>query len=151
MTSSLQINPYVLHCDQGQRLELLGALVRVKATAEQTGGKFSLFEVTVPAGFATPLHIHYAEDVAVIVLEGSLTVFWGDNRKEGAIGSYFFQPHGAPHGFRVSAETPARILYLTIPAGFDQFVRESGMSTDTAELMTIAARYKIEILGPLPD
>jgi hypothetical protein len=37
---------------------------------------FNLFEFTGPAGFATPLHIHYAEDVAVFVLEGSLTVYW---------------------------------------------------------------------------
>lgn len=151
MTPSLQINPYILQCDQGQRLELLGALVCVKADTEQTGGKFNVFEVTVPAGFATPLHIHYGEDVAVLILEGSLTVFWGDDRKEGATGSYFFQPRGAPHGFRVGAGASARVLYVAIPAGIDQFVRDSGVSDGDSELMTIAARYKIEILGPLPD
>jgi quercetin dioxygenase-like cupin family protein len=151
MTPSLQIDPYMLECDEGQRLESLGVLVVVKAGTEQTGGKFNLFEVTCPAGFATPQCIHYAEDVAVFVLEGSLTVFWGDEKKEATTGSYFFQPRGTPHGFRVSGEAPARMLYFSIPAGLDQFLQEHADPSDQAEPMIAAARHKIEILGPLPD
>lgn len=148
---SLQINPYMLECDAGQRLESLGALVLVKASTEQTGGMFNLFEVTGPAGFATPLHIHYAEDVAVFVLAGSVTVYWGDKKKQAMPGSYFFQPRGTPHGFRVSGDAPARVLYLTIPAGFDQCVLEGTRPANVSECMTAAARRKIEILGPLPE
>jgi len=69
----------------------------------------------LPADYATPLHIHYAEDVGVYVLEGALTFFWGDEKKEAIAGSYFFQPSGTPHGFRVKGATPARILYMTFP------------------------------------
>jgi quercetin dioxygenase-like cupin family protein len=148
---SLQINPYMLECDEGQRLETWGARVVVKAGTEETGGVFNLLEVTGPGGFATPLHIHYAEDVAVYVLEGSLTIYWGDERKEASAGSYFFQPRGTPHGFRVMGDSRARVLYLTVPAGFDRFVVASGSSGDNCEPMTTAACYKIEILGPLPD
>jgi len=151
MRSSLQIKPYTLECDEGQTLESLGALVLEKASTEQTGGMFNLFEVTGPAGFATPLHINHAEDVAVFVLEGSLTVYWGDERKQALAGSYFFQPRGTPHGFRLTADAPVRVLCLTIPAGFDQFVLEGICSANDCECMTAAARHKIEILGPLPD
>lgn len=151
MMTSLQINPYTLECDEGPRLELLGALVLVKASTEQTGGTFNLFEVTAPAGFATPLHIHYAEDVAVFVLEGSLTAYWGDNKKQAMPGSYFFQPRGTPHGFRVSGDTPTRVLYLAIPAGFDRCILEGARLASDFECTTAAARYKIEILGPLPE
>lgn len=151
MTRSLDINPYVLECHEGQRFELLGAVVVVKAGTEQTGGKFNLFEVACPAGFATPLHIHYAEDVAVFILEGSLTVFWGDEQMQAAAGSYLFQPRGTPHGFRVSGSASARVLYLCIPAGFDQFIQERVQLADNSQAMVTAARYKIEILGPLPD
>ena len=52
------------------------ALVCVKATAEQTGGTMNLFEVTCLPGYATPLHIHYNEDVGVYVLEGVLSILW---------------------------------------------------------------------------
>lgn len=149
--TSLQIQPYLLECDEGQRFELLGALVLVKANAEQTGGTFNLFEATCPIGFATHLHIHYAEHVAIFVLEGELTFFLGDEKREANTGSYFFQPKGTPHGFRVAGDTPARILYMTFPAGLDQLVVEHEIQNKRVGLETIAALHKIEILGSLPD
>ncbi len=151
MMTSLQTKPYALQCDEEQRLESLGALVSVKATWEQTGGAFNLFDVFFPPDYETLLHIHYAEDVAVFVLEGTLAFFWGSEKKEAVAGSYFFQPRGTPHGFRVEGATPARILYMTIPAGFDRFVLEQERMAPCSEAMTTAARYKIEILGPLPE
>jgi hypothetical protein len=57
----LQTKPYMLDDEEGQHLQSLGALVSVKATAEQTGGAFNLFEVSCLPEYATPLHIHYAE------------------------------------------------------------------------------------------
>jgi hypothetical protein len=51
----------------------------------------------------------------------------------------------------VDGATPARILYLTIPAGFDRFVIEQELLTPNSECATAAARYQIEILGPLPE
>ncbi len=129
----------------------MGTLVSLKASSEQTGGVLNLFEVSCPPGYATPLHIHYAEDVVVYVLGGKLTFFWGDEKKEAVAGSYFFQPRGTPHGFRVDGSATARILYITIPAGFDRFVVEQGLLTPNSDPGMAAARYKIEILGPLPD
>lgn len=150
MTTSLQTKPYVLHRNEGQCLQSLGVWVAVKATTEQTGGVYNLFELSYPFGYATPLHIHYAEDVAVYVLEGALTFFWGDEQKEAVAGSYFYQPQGTPHGFRVEGSASVRILYLTFPAGLDRFVVGPELMASCSEAMTTAARYKIEILGPLP-
>jgi quercetin dioxygenase-like cupin family protein len=144
-----QIQPYMLKDDEGQMLQSLGARVTIKATSEQTGGVFNLFEVSCPPGFATPLHIHYTEEVAVYVLEGALTLFWGDERQEAAAGSYFYQPRCTPHGFRVDRGGLARILYMTIPAGFDRFVIEREGPALASGSEAHAARYKIEILGPL--
>lgn len=147
----LKTKPYTLNCEEGQRLGSLGTRVLVKATTEQTGGVFNLFEVSCPPEYATPLHIHYAEDVAVYVLEGELAFFWGTDKKKAVAGSFFYQPRGTPHGFRVEGGTPAQILYMTIPAGFDRFVAEQGQPVPASESGTDAARYKIEILGPLPE
>lgn len=146
----LQTKPYALQRDQGQRLQALGALVSVKATAEQTGGAFNLFDVSCPPNFATSVHIHYAEDVAIYVLRGALTFYWGTEKTEAIAGAYFFQPRGTPHGFCVAGATPARILYMTFPAGLDRFVIEQACRAPKSEPETDAARYKIEILGPLP-
>jgi quercetin dioxygenase-like cupin family protein len=149
MMRSLQIKPYMLDNEEGQFLQTLGASVSIKATSEQTGSTFNLFEVSCQPDYATPLHIHYTEDVAIYVLEGMLTFFWGNEKKEAVPGSYFYQPRGTPHGFRVEGRTPARILYMTVPAGFDHFVLEHKLPTPESE--ADAARYKIEILGPLPE
>jgi quercetin dioxygenase-like cupin family protein len=151
MMRALQTKPYMLNHKDGQFLQSLGASVSIKATSEQTGGIFNLFEVSCPPDYVTPLLIHYTEDVAVYVLEGALTFFWGSEKREAVSGSYLFQPRGIPHGFRVEGGAPARILYMTIPAGFDRFVLEHKLPTPECETEVDAARYKIEILGPLPN
>jgi quercetin dioxygenase-like cupin family protein len=149
--SSFQIQPYSLAHDEGKKIRSFEMPVLVKATSEQTGGAFNLMEVTCPPGYATSLQIHYSEDVAIYVLEGAVTFFWGSEKKEAVAGSYLYQPRGIPHGFRVGGDAPARILYLTIPAGLDRFVIEQGQLAPGCESVTAAARYKIEILGPLPE
>lgn len=146
----LQAKPYLLNNEEGQLLQSLGAVITVKATSEQTGDVFNLFEVACPPGYDLPLHIHYAEDVMVYVLEGRLVFFWGSEMKEVVAGSYTFQPRGTPHGFCVEGDKPARILYLTIPAGFDHFVMEQEQPVPKCAVEMDAARYKIEIVGPLP-
>ena len=151
MRTSLQTKPYALQPDEGQRLQSLGALFIEKATSDQTNGVFNLFEVACPPDYATPLFIHYAEDVAIYVLEGTLTIYWGSEKMKAAAGSYFFQPRGTPHGFRVEGRARARVLYMTIPAGFDRFVLERKPSSLKAEREVDAAGYKIEVLGPLPE
>jgi quercetin dioxygenase-like cupin family protein len=132
------------------RLYSLDALVSIQASAEQTGGTFNLFDVLFPTGYETPLHIHYAEDVAIRVLKGALDIFWGAEKQQAIAGSFFFQPRGTPHGFRVTGKSPARILYITFPAGFDGFVLEHSKSLTGVEVMVSEAHYKIEVLGSLP-
>lgn len=151
MMRFLHTTPYMLDNEAGQFLQTLGALVSIKATSEQTGGAFNLFEVSCPPGYATSLHIHYTEDVAVYILEGVLTFFGGNEKKEARSGSFIYQPRGTAHGFRVEGTAPVRILYMTAPAGFDRFVIEHELAKPNSEREMIAARYKIEILGPLPD
>jgi hypothetical protein len=111
------------------------------------------------AGYATPLHIHYLDDEAVYVVSGRLTFFVG-GRKVGADGgSYVYQPRGVAHGFRVDREAPARILLLTVPAAADHGSPPGAEPTSlpgpyhlTVEsLADLAARFNIDVLGPLPE
>jgi quercetin dioxygenase-like cupin family protein len=141
----------MLNNEEGQFLQSLGANIAIKATSEQTGSVFNIFEVSCLPDYHTPLHIHYTEDVAIYVLEGRLIFICGSEKQEASAGSFFYQPRGTPHGFRVEAGAIARILYMTVPAGFDQFVLEHNCSNSKSEPEADAARYKIEILGPLPE
>lgn len=137
--------------DLQSRFKSLGALVSIQASAEQTGGAFNLFDVLLPTGYETPLHIHYAEDVGIHVLAGSIDIFWGEERRPAQAGSFFYQPRGLPHGFRVTGAPPARILYLTFPARFDAFVIERSKPISDSETLILEAHYKLEVLGPLPE
>ena len=67
-----------------------------------------------------------------------------------------------PHGFRVDGKDPAKLVILATPGGFERFVVEMSEPASTAalppprppdmqKLITVAAKYKIEILGPLPE
>jgi mannose-6-phosphate isomerase-like protein (cupin superfamily) len=142
--------PYTLN-DGEQRFKSLGVLVSLKASAEQTGGEFNLFDVLCPTGYETPLCIHYAEDVAMFILEGALDIFWGDQKKTAQAGAFFFQPRGTPHGFRVKGKRHARILYMSCPAGFDGFVMAHRQPVTDVEAASLYATYKVEVLGPLPN
>ncbi len=145
----LQTQPYSTHEDR-TRMQAFGALVSLLANGAQTGGAFNVFDVICLANFSTPLHIHYAEDIAIYVMEGALTFFCGDEKIDARAGSYFFQPRGTPHGFRVKGQSSARILYLTTPAGLDEFVMEQAARSHF-DCMREAATYQIEILAPLPN
>ena len=146
----LQAEPYILHDNRG-KMQSLGVLVSVLANTKQTNGAFNLFDAVCPIGYETQLHIHYSEDVAIYVLEGTLDIFWGDEIKQAKVGSYFFQPRGIPHGFRVMGKTPARILYMTFPAGIDKFVIERSKPTADFGSKLSAAHFRIEVLGSLPE
>jgi quercetin dioxygenase-like cupin family protein len=162
MTVQEQLKPYVLAPGEGQPLWFLGSLMLVKATGAQTGGAFALVENLLPAGFASPYHLHHVEDEAFYVLEGEMTFFCGGEKISAGPGSYVFGPRGIPHGFRVEGTSPARMLLLAAPAGFDQFVIEMSepakelrlpdpVQPDMQKLMALAAKYKMEVLGPLPE
>jgi mannose-6-phosphate isomerase-like protein (cupin superfamily) len=98
------------------------------------------------------------EDEAVYVLAGQLTFHVGGRQVVAAAGSYVYQPRGIAHGFRVDREAPARILCLTIPAGADHSLHPGaadatqlgppGLELET--LADLAARFNIDVLGPLP-
>ena len=68
----MHINPtaHVLGPQEGEAFWGFGALWTQKATAEQTGGRFSMIEETAPRGEGTPLHVHREDDETFYVLEG---------------------------------------------------------------------------------
>ena len=89
----------------------------------------SIVDHRVPAGFAPPPHIHEVSDEALLVLDGELEGFWGDQAWRAGPGSLMFTLHGIPHGFTVSAAGPGRIIVVVSPGGFDQFVAAAGQPT----------------------
>ena len=78
MTTQLITQPYHLPRDGGPALCHLGAVLRFKATSEQTAGRMWAKELTAPRGMSTPMHRHTREDEAFYVLDGDVSVYVDD-------------------------------------------------------------------------
>jgi quercetin dioxygenase-like cupin family protein len=157
MLNEKNLELYSLAREEGQAVWFLGLPTFIKATDEQSGGAFGLIEQVVPVGFESPYHVHHAEEESFFVLEGELTFISGERQMIGTAGSYTFLPRDIPHGFKVTGDKPARFFILATPAGFEQFIIDMSNPEppagppDMDKLMSLAAKYNIEILGPLPD
>jgi quercetin dioxygenase-like cupin family protein len=108
---------------EGERLRFWGGgLLTMKATAEETGGAFLLFEDQVVQGKTTPLHAHANEDETLYLLEGEALVHIDGEEHELGAGGMAFVPRGVPHAFLVTSAS-ARLLTLLVPGSAEAFYR----------------------------
>jgi quercetin dioxygenase-like cupin family protein len=116
-----------------------------------------LIEHVIPPGSESPWHVHRAEDESFYVVGGRMTFLCGEQKVRAEAGTFVYGPRGIPHGFRVEGDQPARVLLQCTPGGFEHFVMEMSEPAqpsgppDIERLMSVAAKYGNEILGPLPD
>jgi quercetin dioxygenase-like cupin family protein len=151
---------YALGPDEGEALWFNGGLGILKATTELTDGRLAAIELRVPKGFASPLHIHRAEDEFFVVLSGEVRLQHAETVIEAVAGSVVYGPRDVPHAFRVDSED-ARLLLFFEPAGVEGFFREGGKPAgglalpppneeflDREALMEVGARFSQEFVGP---
>jgi len=103
----------------------LGCLLHLRAMGEDTGGAYPIVEEHLPAGFATPDHVHHREDEAFLVLEGALSFVMAGREQVAGPGDYVFLPRDVPHRFAATSPT-ARVLNIVSPAGFEHFFADLG-------------------------
>jgi len=161
MATSITPAPIVRAHEDGERRWFYGGGVHTwKATAEETGGAFLLFEDRMERGKTTPLHIHPASDETMYVLEGEILMHMDGVEHRVAAGGLAVAPRGVPHAFMVVSEH-VRLLCLHTPGCCQAFYMdasepiaadgpESG-PVDFARIHASAQRNGgIEILGPPP-
>jgi uncharacterized cupin superfamily protein len=121
-----------------------------------------LYQIS-PPGSATPYHLHHDEDEAFYVLAGEHTFICDGVKHVVGPGGYVFLPRGIPHGIRVTSSVPATMLILAMPGrGFFGMMEEMAVPAlervlpepsqpDIEKLTRLCTKYRIDILGPLPD
>jgi len=151
--------PIVHAPGEGDAIWFLDNFITVKASVRD-GARFGLIENSMPEGSHTPFHRHHDDDESFYILEGVMTLFLeGGKVVEARPGTFVRIPHGVAHGFRT--KTALKMLVLSDPDGFVEFVRDFGVEAprrewppavefDVPRLTATAARHRIEILGPLP-
>src|SRR5688572_11569775 len=113
---------FALAPDGGEPLRFSEAEFLVKASAETTGGSFSIIEEVAPLD--TPSHVHAHEDELFVVLEGEHEFTVGDTVFDAGPGTVVFAPRGVPHSHRRVVPRTGRFLTLVSPAGLEGFFRE---------------------------
>ena len=156
----MESRAYVISADQGEAFWFLDNLMTVKASRDLTGNDgFAMLEALIPSGSAPPPHIHEHDDEAWYVLEGEVEFTVAGRSLNAGPGSFVFAPKGVQHGFRVTSSTPLKILTMTWPAGFADFVRELGEPAadrtlppepkiDPERIVAIGRKHGITILPP---
>jgi len=125
----------------------------------QTQNSIALLDQVGKYGDITPLHMHHDEAEIFYVIEGAIHAWSGDDQIALTSGGAIYLPSGQAHAFGVTS-TSARIITVTAPSGFAEFVRQAGIESagltpttwefDLGSLMSAAPVHNIEILGPPP-
>lgn len=155
------VEAFVRRSDEGDRLNMFGALTLIKATGDETGGAYGLIEQRSNAGMVTPLHVHRAEDELWVVIEGRISVHVDGDTFEVGPGDVAFGPRGKPHAFRVD-EDGSR-YFVVRNAGGESFFEAVGdpahdlslpdphpTEAQLERLNDVLDTYELEILGPPP-
>ncbi len=130
----------------------LGSIgVRFMIDGDETDRGFSLVEHPMsPRALAAPLHRHNREDEYTYVLEGKVGALLGDEVLVAEPGDLVFKPRDQWHTFWNAGDTPARILEIIAPAGFEGFFEElsdmgGAMQADPQALGALCQRYELEM------
>ena len=84
-----------------------------KTSSDQTGGAYSLYEVSTHPGGGPPPHVHHREDESFYVLQGEFEFVVDDSTTRAGMGSLIYVPRGTLHahknigeGMRQDADGP---------------------------------------------
>ncbi len=153
----------IVPAGEGEHRWSRGTLTTIKASSADTGGAWTLLEITAAPGGGAEPHVHRHSDEAVYVLEGQLDVRCGPRSWTAGPGDFALLPSGIPHAYRVAGEAPCRLLMMVSPGGFDDYLSRVSTPAEAAELppadldvgggedaTAIASAFGIEVDASLP-
>ena len=140
-----------VQASEGRHFNVMGAAMTYKATADETGGAYSLAVETTPPGGGLPLHVHHPEDEAMYILEGEYEIQCGEKVFRATQGVFVFVPRDTPNSYRNCGDTPGKFLYITSPGGFEKLVAETsdltaGGQPNMSQVQAVAQRHGVGFL-----
>lgn len=144
----------VVRPGEGEERALGTIGVVFKLFGEQTNGQVSIVEHPFPVGACVPPHLHTREDEYSIVTEGEIGFRSGDREVVLGPGGYITKPRGETHAMWNASDTPARMIEVISPAGFEHYFKamtalfESG-PPDPQKIADLAETYGL-VFGQAP-
>lgn len=148
----------VLQPGQGSSGNLGTIGVDFKLWGEDTGGAVSVVEHPFPVGALVPPHLHTLEDEYSIVTEGAIGFRSGEREVVLEEGGYITKPRGEMHAMWNAGSTPARMIEIISPSGFENFFQElsdllSSGPPSEGDVLALADKYGLQFGQPewVPD
>lgn len=129
-----------------------GEAARFLLRAADTGGQFSLYEVSVPAGDGSLRHHHEKTDETFFITAGEFEFTVGNIVQQATVGTVVFGPRQVWHSFKNTGSDLGRMLCIMSPGGIEDFFEELSQLLLTgptwAQLHELALSHHIHALPP---
>jgi quercetin dioxygenase-like cupin family protein len=143
----------------------VGDTYTILVSGQESGGRYSLIDMCVPAGSGPPPHRHDFDE-SFTILEGEVEFTVRGQAHLVPAGSTVTVPSNAPHSFKNISGKTARMLCVCVPPGLEEFFMAVGVPArsriappppkptkeELAERMKwvgpLAAKYRMEIFSP---
>ena len=145
--SGAQPKPFVLQPDEGEVTNIRGSRYVFKAKTEDTGGRFTLMEITFKRGAAPPPHIHHKEVEAFRLLDGDMSFVSAGQPLPAQAGTTVLLPIGLLHGYTIDTDE-ANVLLVASPSGLEKFFRALGVAGDRPLSARQALGFGVEPVLP---
>jgi quercetin dioxygenase-like cupin family protein len=151
----MTVTVHITRPDEGARFDMPDGAYIVKASAEQTGGAFEVFEVEAPAIPSGPLH-RSPWAGTIYLLEGSVVIRFEDVQASLTPGSSMTIPDQTAYTFDVLGES-ARFLAVTTGDRAGKFFADFAASVPAGrpleeifpQVAAVTSRHGVSILEPV--
>jgi mannose-6-phosphate isomerase-like protein (cupin superfamily) len=145
--------PRHLPAEDGRIYHLFGGdQVTLKLTGKETDGAYTLFETVIPPGMGPLPHVHTREEESFCIVKGELEFIIRGQTIRPKAGDVLIAPKDVPHVFRNVGQTPAKMIIVCRPAGFENFIEEFAQippdaPADVPRMAAVAAKYGITFVA----
>ena len=136
----------------GRAFHLFDMFVVCKISGDDTGGAYSVFEQTLPAGGVVPAHTIHEHEVALHLLEGTLMIRVGGQIIQAEAGTHVRIPAHTVFGYENCKNIPARFVFMVSPAGLEDLFEELDMldqadHVERIEAIRLLAKHGVDVPG----
>jgi mannose-6-phosphate isomerase-like protein (cupin superfamily) len=125
-----------------------GERCRLRTSAADTNGAYSVVEIVSDAGDGTPMHIHQIEDEHFIILEGTARIASGDKTFDAVAGTAVTLSKGVPHAWCNLSGSPLRMAVIASPGGIEEILPLIAKGGDI-DIKALSEKFGVLNVGPM--
>jgi len=121
----------------------------ISIPAAETNGAYSVVEIVSSPGDSTPMHVHQHEDEHFVIVEGTARIALGASIFDAVAGTSVTLPRKIPHAWGNATDSTLRMVVTCTPGGVEEVLRLMVQGGPDIDLMALANKYGVQIVGPM--